>query len=237
MDRDRLGNARSCFFQGQYCFTADVRTTSLSWSTTAASEETTKQAASEDISKGLEDIIDRPELYAPSIEAGTAKLVKPGPLLLVAQDLIRLGCFLEASNGVLIIRITVGMVLECLLAIGAVDVILGCVVRNPEDLVIITIGHNPDVHLERGWKKSHLGKEMAWKGTGNEQSRPTGHAKISAGNQETLPSTRCFSLSSLSKFVTSASVVSINPAMLAAFFRAVLTTFTGSITPALNRSQ
>ena len=52
----------------------------------------------------------------------------------------------------------------------------------------------------------------------------------------TLPSTCRFFLSSLFRSVTSVSVVSISPAMLAAFCRAERTTFSGSMMPALNMS-
>ena len=51
----------------------------------------------------------------------------------------------------------------------------------------------------------------------------------------TAPSTTLF-LSSFSKSVTSVSVVNSSPAMLAAFCKAVRTTFNGSIMPALNMS-
>ena len=53
---------------------------------------------------------------------------------------------------------------------------------------------------------------------------------------EIAPSTICFFLSSSSKVETIASVVSNNPAMLAALANAVRTTLTGSITPALSMS-
>jgi hypothetical protein len=52
----------------------------------------------------------------------------------------------------------------------------------------------------------------------------------------TLPSTSRFFLSSLFRSVTRVSVVSIRPEMLAAFCRAVRTTFSGSMMPALNMS-
>ena len=47
---------------------------------------------------------------------------------------------------------------------------------------------------------------------------------------------RRFFLSSLFRSVTSVSVVSISPAMLAAFCKAERTTFSGSMMPALNMS-
>lgn len=51
------------------------------------------------------------------------------------------------------------------------------------------------------------------------------------------PSTRFLFLSSSSKFETIASVVNKRPEMLPAFAKAVRTTLTGSITPALNMSM
>ena len=61
-------------------------------------------------------------------------------------------------------------------------------------------------------------------------------APLAGNGQRMLPSTRCLALSSLSKFVTRASVVSIKPAMLAALLSALRTTLTGSMMPALTMS-
>ena len=64
-------------------------------------------------------------------------------------------------------------------------------------------------------------------------SDPLRFRQVSCDRYATTPSTGSLSLSSLSKLVTNASVVSNNPAILPAFVNAVRTTLTGSMTPAL----
>lgn len=73
------------------------------------------------------------------------------------------------------------------------------------------------------------------RGTGSQPDR-TEPIVCASHAYATAPSARCFCLSSFSKFVTNASVVSNNPAILPALASAVRTTLTGSIIPDLSIS-
>src|SRR5688572_627523 len=83
-------------------------------------------------------------------------------------------------------------------------------------------------------KTGHFG-EVAWVGSdcGGRSPRYEAHHAEPDGYYRTAPSTERLALSSLSKLVTRASVVSRRAAILAALERAVRTTLTGSMMPAL----
>ena len=72
-------------------------------------------------------------------DAGVAEPVVASPLLRVAQDLPRLGDLLEVVLGVGVVGVGVGVQLPRLGPVGPLDVVLGGVARDAEELV--EVGH------------------------------------------------------------------------------------------------
>ena len=115
----------------------------------AGAAPATSEKIAKDISKGGENILHICEVVRStlSIDTSVPKLVIPGPLFRVAQDLEGVGRLLEPRDGILIPRIFVRVVLDGHFAIRSSDHIVRCGSLNPQDFVII-----------------------AWRGHGDQQS-------------------------------------------------------------------
>src|SRR6185503_7595282 len=74
-----------------------------------------------------------------ALHAGVAELVVARALLGVGEDLVRLGNLLEGGLGALVPGIAVGVVLQRELAVRLLDVVRGCVPRNPEHAVVVAL--------------------------------------------------------------------------------------------------
>jgi hypothetical protein len=62
-------------------------------------------------------------------------------LLLVGQNGVGLGRFLEAFLGVAVVRVAIRMMLQRQLAIGALDLLIGGRALDPEDVVVVAFAH------------------------------------------------------------------------------------------------
>ncbi len=73
-------------------------------------------------------------------EGGVAELIVLSTLALVAEDVVGLGGLLEASLRSRVALVAVGVVLECLLAIGLLDLAVAGAALDLEDLVVVALG-------------------------------------------------------------------------------------------------
>ena len=73
-------------------------------------------------------------------EPGVAVAVVPLPLLLVGEDLVRLGRFLELLLGLVVARVVVRVVLQGQLPVGFLDVVGRGVAADSEHFVKIALG-------------------------------------------------------------------------------------------------
>src|SRR5579872_4062857 len=69
------------------------------------------------------------------------KTIIRSPLVGVAQHLVGLARFLELLLGGMIAGVPVWMILQCLLAIGALQLLVVRITRNTQDLVIVSFAH------------------------------------------------------------------------------------------------
>ena len=104
-------------------------------------------------------------------EARVAVRVVALALLGVAEDAVGLRRLLEALLGLLVARVAVGVVLERQLAVGGLDLLLGGVPGDPEDLVVVALGHQAAGRsatggVQRACEDGSLrplhGRSMAW---------------------------------------------------------------------------
>ena len=136
LDLDRL--AFHGLFQIQLQGVAQVRTPGVA-ATTAATKDVAEYiaedireagtAASESAATGL------------AVNAGVAELVVGSPLGRLCQYFVGFAGLLELVLGFGVVRVTVGVVLHGELSVGSLDFLLVRVPGNPENLVIIALGH------------------------------------------------------------------------------------------------
>ena len=79
----------------------------------ALAEEVAEEAAAEDVAERRHDVFGVAEVVdARPFQAGVAVAVVPLALVLVGEDLVRLGRFLEPLLGLGVARVLVGMILQ-----------------------------------------------------------------------------------------------------------------------------
>jgi hypothetical protein len=78
---------------------------------------------------------------AHALNSGVAELVIGGTLLVVREDLVGFGGFLKLFLRLFIPRVFIRVVLYGQLPVGFFYIVLGSVFRDPEDFVIISLGH------------------------------------------------------------------------------------------------
>ena len=78
---------------------------------------------------------------AATADAGVAEAIVERPLLLVGENGVGLGRFLEFLFRLAVARVAIGMMLQRQLAVGAFDLDYGRLALDAEDLVIITFAH------------------------------------------------------------------------------------------------
>src|SRR5690606_8266024 len=72
------------------------------------------------------------------LDTGMAVLVIRLTLLCVAQDFISLGCFLEFVVGILVVRVSVGVILHRHAPVGFFNISLACAALYPKHFIKIT---------------------------------------------------------------------------------------------------
>ena len=82
-----------------------------------------------------------PGAGAAALQAGVAEAVVGGPFLPVAEHAIGFGGFLEPLLRVGIVGVAVGVVLQRLLAVGALDLRVARALANTKNFVIISFCH------------------------------------------------------------------------------------------------
>ncbi len=93
------------------------------------------------------------------VDAGVAVLVVGGPLLAVREHLVGLLGLLELVLGLLVARIAVRVVFHRELAISLLDVVVAGVLRDAQNLVIITLRHGSS----RGLRASNQNAARGWR--------------------------------------------------------------------------
>ena len=199
------------------------------------------EQVAEQIAECGEDVFDVGEVVGAelAVEAGVAVAIVAAALVGVVEHFERFGRFLEALDGFLVARVFVRVILYGQLAIRRRDLAVRGGSLDAEDFVIVALrGHccrwasSASAVTERVIEIQRLLATLLTCCHGSSQ-RPT-HSFYASGplaqmakwpaaavnlysiaDYRMLPTT-AFLLSSLSKFVTRASVVSISPAMLAA---------------------
>src|SRR6185503_4083171 len=130
--RNGLLSAEHGFFEFDGDILAQVGST-LSTRTAAAAT-----ALAEDVVEVLENAGIKSAASGSATDTGVPKTVVHAPLFGVGQYGIRLAAFLELLFGVRVVRITVGMVLQRQLAIGALDLLIACAPLDAQYVVIIS---------------------------------------------------------------------------------------------------
>ena len=70
-----------------------------------------------------------------------AEPIVAAALVRVGEDGVRLGASLNCLLGGVVARIAIRMVLQRQLAVGALDLLVGRVPRDAEDLVVVALAH------------------------------------------------------------------------------------------------
>src|SRR6056297_1619144 len=104
--------------------------------TTALAKQIAEHPATEHVTERFENVFDIVELMGGAVYAGVTVLVITRPLVLIAQDLVGLGGLFEFFDGVFVIPIAVGMVLDRQLTIRAIDLLLRRRPFDAKDFVI-----------------------------------------------------------------------------------------------------
>ena len=74
-------------------------------------------------------------------DAGVAEAVVEAALLAIGEDRVGLGRFLELLFGLVVAGIAIGVVLQRELAVRALDLLIGRLALDAEDLVVVTLAH------------------------------------------------------------------------------------------------
>src|SRR5262249_53593118 len=107
---------------------------------------------------------------AVAIEGRVAHVVVGTALLRVLQDLVGLVQLLELLLGRLVAAVAVGMAILCQAAERRLDVLVARPSREPQNLVVVTLGHEPGIQSS----PSLCGRRAP--GAGTQSPRPTGSA-------------------------------------------------------------
>ena len=119
-------------------------------------EEVAEQAAAEDVAEGRHDVFGVAEVVDPGpLQPGVPVAVVALALLLVGEDLVRLGRLLEALLGLGVARVLVGVVLQGELAIGFLDLLGVGVALHAQDFVIIAL------RVPSAWRLDRVGEGAA----------------------------------------------------------------------------
>src|SRR5262245_46685364 len=81
---------------------------------------------------------------APTVECGVAELVVGRPLLRILQGLVGLVQLLELLLGALVAGIAIGVAILGKPAEGRLDILLACPSANPQNVVVVALGHGPE---------------------------------------------------------------------------------------------
>ena len=143
---DLLGHAFGNLLQGQLDLDAQIGPLGPARSPGASAPKRISKGPAEDVSELAEDVVHVHAGTAASCAAHArmAEAVVFGPFLLVAQDLIGLGCLLEPPLGIRVIGILVRVVLDGQLPVGLLDVGLAGPSVDAEDFVEVALGHACD---------------------------------------------------------------------------------------------
>ena len=100
----------------------------------------------EQVAEDVEDIVDVVEAAATStgrsLHALMSEAVVASTLLVVADNFVGLGRFLELVDGLLVTLIPVGVILQCQLLVGLLDLFATCVARDSQHFVIVAFGRH-----------------------------------------------------------------------------------------------
>jgi hypothetical protein len=89
-------------------------------SPSSTTEQIAKHATAKEVAEGFKDVLDIVELVNP-VNARVAVAVIAFSLLLITENLVRLGRLLELDDGHFVIAIAVGMIFDRQFAISAID--------------------------------------------------------------------------------------------------------------------
>ena len=126
-DLDLFGHAFGNLFEGQLHLDAQVGSFGAARTSRAAATERIPECPAEDVSELAEDVV---HVHAGTAlgcatHSGVAEPVILGPLLLVAEDLIRFSRLFEAAFGIGVIRVFVRVILDGQLPVSLLDVGFG----------------------------------------------------------------------------------------------------------------
>jgi hypothetical protein len=120
-ERDRLGNTPCSFLKFERHIASEISPFTDTRSTPSATEEILEDGAAEDISEGFENVSDISEPALP-LDTRMAIAIVASTFLIIAQDLIGFGSFLELERRVRIPLIGVGMVLHRQFSVSLGDI-------------------------------------------------------------------------------------------------------------------
>src|SRR4029453_15520221 len=139
---DRRFSAARGFLERDLEIVAEVRALLRSTASSVAAEHISE---AEQIAQPPGDVLEAGEggwiEAALRADARMAEAIVGGALLRIGQHRVRLGRLLEMLLGVLAALIAVGMVLERKLAVGGLQLRVGCAATDAQDLVVIAPGH------------------------------------------------------------------------------------------------
>lgn len=129
-----------------------------------------EDGASEDIVEHAEDILKAHVgeiVHGGPAESLMAVLVVALSFFGIGENFIGFGALFELCFGFLVVGVFIGMVLECLAAIGALDIVGGTVAVDAEYLVIVTFGgcgHNEPLESSAVSKNTYNIHTNEWHG-------------------------------------------------------------------------
>ena len=147
-DPDLLLDPGRDLLKGQLEMELEIVPAPRAGGTTASREEVVEASFTAEVAhEGTQGVgeVEAAEVESPrrrhALGSGVAEPIVLGPLLGIVQHLVGFGRLLEALLGGLVPGIAVWVVLQCQLAIRALDFLVGGLSRQPEHLVAVASAH------------------------------------------------------------------------------------------------